>query len=45
VHANAPPISTSMIIFTQRIFSEEYKLCRSSLCNFLQPLVTSSLFG
>jgi hypothetical protein len=27
------------------ILREEYKLWSSSLCSFLQPLVTSSLFG
>jgi hypothetical protein len=27
------------------ILGEEYKLCSSSLCSFLQPPVTSSLFG
>jgi hypothetical protein len=27
------------------VFDEEYKLWSSSLCSFLQPPVTSSLFG
>jgi hypothetical protein len=27
------------------IFGKEYKSCSSSLCSFLRPLVTSSLFG
>jgi hypothetical protein len=27
------------------ILGEEYKLWRSSLCSFLQPPLTSSLFG
>jgi hypothetical protein len=32
-------------LFILIIFGKEYKLCSSSLCTFLQPPVTSSLFG
>jgi hypothetical protein len=32
-------------LITLTILGEEYKPCSSSLCNFLQPPVTSSLLG
>jgi hypothetical protein len=32
------------MIIIVRVFGEEYKLRSSTLCSFLQPLITSSLF-
>jgi hypothetical protein len=37
-------ISFSPLLIIHTIFGEEYKLSSSSLCSFLQPPVTSSLF-
>jgi hypothetical protein len=37
--------SLLIFFFFPIIFDEEYKLCRSSLCSFLQLPVTSSFFG
>jgi hypothetical protein len=34
-----------LALITLTILGEEYKPCGSSLCSFLQPPVTSSLFG
>jgi hypothetical protein len=38
-------ILCDLVILTILIHGEQYKLWSSSLCSFLQPPVTSSLFG
>jgi hypothetical protein len=43
---HAPPPHLILLVFiTLTMPAEEYKPCSSSLCSFLQPPVTLSLFG
>jgi hypothetical protein len=45
VHATCPPHLIVLHLIIIFILDAEYKLWSSTLCSFLQPLVTSSLFG
>jgi hypothetical protein len=45
MHATCPAHLILLALITLTILGEEYKPCSFSLCSFIQPLVTSSLFG
>jgi hypothetical protein len=45
MRATCPAYLILLALITLTILGEEYKPCISSLCNFLQPPVTSSLLG
>jgi hypothetical protein len=45
IRATSPAHRTLLDLINLTILGEEYKLRSSSLCSFLQPPVTSSLFG
>jgi hypothetical protein len=45
IHAKRPTHFILLVLISLLILGEEYKLCHSSLCSFLHPPITSSLFG